>query len=167
MSYNQLTRMFYYNDVYQLTYDLLNAMGMYALPNGIVADSETNSIVQFSGKSVKATINPYDIKYANMDEIAFEPLTNSKLLIALLGRELDKLAEYNEHKFEAISYYQEEKPDENGNRKIRMSVKWSDNSVTSSNYYYNKCLALIELIFVICDVDVNLSNFDVLEEKQQ
>lgn len=157
---------FVYNDVYQLTYDLLNAMGMAVRPNGIVIDTEAgNSIVQFSGKCIKATINPYDIKYATIDEIAFEPLTNSKLLVSFLGRVLDKYADEMNHTIEAISYFQDEIVDENKNKKVRMCVKWTNNTITSSNYYYNKCLALIELIFIIGEINVNLNNFDILEEE--
>lgn len=158
---------FIYQSIPDLTYNLLNAMGMGTLPNGIIIDTDAgNAIIQVSGKSVKATINEFNINYAGEGEIVFEPLTNSKLLTVFLGRVLDKYKEETNGMMEAISYFSEEStsdPSDTNPKKTRMGVKWSNGSVTYSNFYFNRCLAIIELIFIIAETPVNLMNFDTVE----
>jgi hypothetical protein len=169
MFFNQ-NGFFVYQTVPELTYNLLNAMGMAVLPNGTVIDTDAGgAIVQVSGRSIKATINDYDIKYPGATEVALEPLTNSKLLTSLLGRVLDKFKEEHDGAIEAIAYFPEETvPDikDSNPKKVRMGVKWSNNTVTYSNFFYNRCLAIIELIFIIAEMNVDLNNFDIIETDQ-
>lgn len=155
--------LFVYQTVPDLTYNLLNAMGMSTLPNGIIIDSDAGgAVIQVSGKTVKATINDYNINYAGEGEIVFEPLTNSKLLTSFLGRTLDKYKE--ETGMEVITYFPEEIL-VGENKQIRMGIKWINGSITYSDFYYNRCLSIIELIFRIDETPVNLKNFDSIEEK--
>lgn len=163
------TGLFVFQSIPDLTYNLLNAMGMSTLPNGIIVDSDAGgAIIQVSGKAVKATINDYKINYAGESEIALEPLTNSKLLTSFLGRVLDKYKEETEGQMEAITYFPEETvsdPLDPNPKKVRMGIKWFNGSVTYSNFYYNRCLAIIELIFIIAEIPVNLMNFDSIDSQ--
>ena len=148
----------------ELTFNLLNAMGMGALPDGTIIDIEAgNAIIQVSGKSVKATVRDNNIKYAGEGEIMFEPLTNIKLLTSFMGRVLDKFKE--ESGLEVISYFPEEIEDANNTeiKLTRLCIKWSNSDISYSNFYHNKCLSIIETIFNIADMNVDLTNLDVME----
>jgi len=153
---------FVYQNEPELMYNMLNAMGLSTTPDGTIIDTDIGgAVIQVSGKSVKATINGNDIKYAGDGEIVLEPLTNSRLLVTFFSRALDKYVEENEKP--VISYFPEESVDQDGNKINRFGIHWLDQSTYYTSFYYNRCLAVIEAIFFLGEIPVNLHNFDSLD----
>ena len=156
---------FQYDNVEELTYNFLNCMGLSVTPNGSVIDTELNTdggtLIKLSGKILKANTNPMNIHYAGEGEIMLEILTNYKTLNSLLGLFLDKKKLFDE--IETLSFFPEDAVDVNGNRISKLSVRFADNSQVSSDYYYNRCLTIVDLIFKLGEENVNIHNFDSIE----
>lgn len=156
-----------YDNVEELTYNFLNAIELSVLPDGQIVDFSTMIVtqngmmiptsIQRSGKILKATIDPEDIKYAGENEEMLDTLGNIKQINFLLGVLLDKLQAEGR---QLLSFYNEEFEDPNGNKLVSMNAKFIDGTV-SSKFYYNKCLATIGLVFELAEYDVDLSNFNV------
>ena len=153
---------FIFQDEAELMYNMLNAMGLSTTYDGTIIDPERGgAVIQASGKSIKATIDKNNIKYAGDGEIVLEPLTNSRLLVTFFSKALDNYVEENGR--EAVSYFPEEAVDTEGNKINRFGIHWLDQTTYYTTYYYNRCLAVIEAIFFLGEVPVNLHNFDSLD----
>ncbi len=158
--------------VEEITYNFLNAIELSVLPTGEVVDFTTMApnimgqiaptSVQCAGKILKATVDPNDIKYAGENEVMLDTLGNIKQINFLFGVFLDKLQ--REQGEQLLSFYNLDSEDAKGNRMISMNAKFADREV-NSRYFYNKCLATIDLVFILSDYDIDLSNFNVLETK--
>lgn len=159
-------------NVEELTYNLLNALELSVLPTGEIVDYSSMTMnqmgmmvpasVQCGGKILKATIDPNNIKYAGESEVMLDTLGNIKQINFLLGVLLNKIQAEGE---QLLSFYSQDSEDANGNRIVSMNAKFIDREVCS-NYYYNKCLATIDLIFILSDYDIDLSNFNAFESKK-
>jgi hypothetical protein len=90
-----------------------------------------------------------------------EILTNYKTLNSLLGLFLDKKKMFDN--LETLSFFPEDAVDVDGNRISMLSVRFADNSQVSSDYYYNRCLTILDIIFKLGEENVNIHNFDSLE----
>ena len=158
---------FVYDNVEELTYNFLNSMGLSVKPDGIVIDTEMNSsggtAIKISGKSLKASTDINNIRYAGEGEVMLELLTNYKILNDLLGYFLDKIRIFDG--IEALSFFPEDAEDKDGNRIGRLTVRFANNTQVSSDYYYNKCLSIIDIIFKLGEENVDIHNFDSIEEK--
>ena len=156
---------FVYDNVEELTYNFLNSMGLSVKPDGTVIDTEMNSsggtAIKISGKSLKASTDINNIRYAGEGEVMLELLTNYKILNDLLGYFLDKIRIFDG--IEALSFFPEDGEDKDGNRIGRLTVRFANNTQVSSDYYYNKCLSIIDIIFKLGEENVDIHNFDVLE----
>lgn len=158
---------FQYDSVEELTYNFLNCMGLSVRPDGSVIDTELNDVmnggtaIKLSGKSLKANTDPRNIHYAGEGEIMLEILTNYKTLNSLLGLFLDKKKMFDN--LETLSFFPEDAVDVDGNRISMLSVRFADNSQVSSDYYYNRCLTILDIIFKLGEENVNIHNFDSLE----
>lgn len=158
---------FQYDTVEELTYNLLNTMGLSTRPDGVVIDTELNTLggveVKISGKLLKATIDQKRIMYAGEGELMLDILSNYKILSELLGLFLDKKKEFED--VETLSFYPIETVDQNEIPISNMNVKFSNNEIYESDYFHNRCLSLVHMIFIIGDINVDLHNFDTLETK--
>ena len=156
---------FLYDTVEELTYNFLNCMGLSVKPDGTVIDTEMNASggtsIKISGKSLKANTNINNIHYAGESEVMLETITNYKILNDLLGYFLDKLKLFEEK--EALSFFPEDSEDPEGNRVSRLSVRFADNTQISSDFYYNRCLSIIDIIFKLGEQNVDIHNFDSIE----
>ena len=156
---------FQYDNVEELTYNFLNCMGLSVRIDGTVIDTEMNpnggTSIRLSGKSLKANTNPNNIHYAGEGEIMLEILTNYKVLNGLLGYYLDKIKLFDE--IETLSFFPEDAEDQEGNRISRLTVRFANNTQVSSEFYYNRCLSLIDIIFKLGEQNVDIRNFDSLE----
>lgn|SRR5574344_494203 len=156
-----------FKDVYELTYELLvSTMGYNILEaDGAIYDPDKNTSITFMGMLIKATINPEDIKYAGQGEIALDLLNNSKLVNSIFGYYLQSKIDQG---MPFVSYYTDEKIIEMkkiGDIKYSsLSIKYDSVHVTSSEFYHNKCLKYIDLIFKMEEENVNLKNFDSLDD---
>ena len=156
---------FVYDTVEELTYNFLNCMGLSVRPDGTVIDTELNieggAIIKLAGKSLKANTNPINIHYAGEGEIMLEILTNYKTLNSLLGLFLDKRKMFDN--IETLSFFPEDAEDKDGNRISALTIRFADNSQISSDYYYNRCLTIVDIIFKLGEENVDIHNFDSLE----
>lgn len=156
-----------YENVEELTYNLLTAVELSVLPTGEVVDFTTMAPnrfgqmapteIKFGGKTLKASIDHNDIHYAGENEIMLSPLESTKQVNDLMALLLNKMAAAGD---ELLSFYMTEHEEEDGIKTFAMNVKFADREV-SSKYYYNKCLAIIDCIFELAEYDVDLSNFNV------
>lgn len=153
-----------FDDAYELTYNIMNSIGIEVYPDGSLYDPDRDTTISYEGKMMKATINPLDIKYAGQGECIFEPLTNVRQVTTLMGYMIDKKVEMEEMTFQ--TWYQEEMEDPiTGWRYSNITIKTESGEHITSHYYYNKCLKFIEMIFILGEQDVNLLNFDPIEDR--
>ena len=159
---------FQYDNVEELTYNFLNCMGLSVTPNGSVIDTELNvnggTVIKLSGKILKANTNNFQIHYAGEGELMLEILTSYKTLNSLLGLFLDKRKLFDD--IETLSFFPEDAEDKDGNRISRLTVRFTNGTQVSSDYYYNRCLTILDIIFKLGEENVNIHNFDSIEEKQ-
>jgi len=151
--------MMMFDDIFELNYELLNEMELEVRNDGTVFDSERNVILALNDNIIKASIRPDHINYAGQNEISMDILTNIRLVTMIFGLQLQKkMAEG----MPFMSYYQEETEREDI-KYTNLTVKQTNINSISSKYYHNKCLKFIEMIFLLNEQLVDLSNFDVLE----
>lgn len=153
---------FVYDTVEELTYALLNVMDLSTRPDGTVVDksiSPQGTVIMDSDKILKANIDPNNIHYAGESDVLLDPLVNLHLLNNLFGLFVDKIRVEGEK--EMISMFTEDILDVNLDRMSRYGIKFNNGEVYYSEYYYSRCLGLIELIFILGEENVSLRNFDI------
>lgn len=152
-----------FETVEELNYNLLNALECSVRPDGTIMTPLAKQPLKFGDKVLIASIDPNNIHYPGEGQILFDPLNNLKMVISIFGLFMDKLRVFDER--EILSWYPNEKVDENKIIYTSLSIKFADNSIVSSKYYINKTLPYIELMFQLAEEDVNLSNFDLTPEE--
>ncbi len=152
-----------FDDVFELTYELLNELEMELRPDGTIYDPNRNVLLSFNGMTIKASIRPDQIFYAGQGEIEFDILNNIRLVTVLMGDLIQR--KINEEHMSFISYYPEEITDDTDIKFSNLTIKYDNiNSVTTRSYH-NKCLKFIEMMFILEGDNVDLSNFDSLIEE--
>ncbi len=146
-----------FDDVYELTYYVLEELEYRLLPDGRILDYAKNEILAFNGLIIKASVSPNKINYAGQGEIVFDLLNNVRLTTVLFGRFLQK--KINEG-MPYVSHYPEEMIDETEIKYNRLVVKHDTYTHTVSMFYHNKCLKFIDMIFLLDGESVELGNFD-------
>lgn len=144
-----------FKDVYDLTYNLLNAIDLFIDNSGIIVRQNDRQPLLYFDYRLKATTNPSTPCYAGQGEILFDILNNVYLVNTLFGAVLTKAA--NDHTFMSLSHWIEDIPN---SKLTALSIKDTDYNVYTTRYYNNKCLKFIEAIFLIYGDKVDLSNFD-------
>lgn len=147
-----------FEDIYELNYAVLNAVGLYVDAGGYVFDQDTRGPILSSGKRLKATIDPNHIVYPGNGEIMMDLLKNSKLVSFLLGYHIDKKSSMGEMGF--ISQFIDEIKED---PRTSLTVKLSPTESISSGWFNNKCLKYIHMILILEGDLVDLRNFDTLE----
>lgn len=149
-----------FDDLFELTYELLNEMDISVRPDGIMCDNNTGNIFAINGNFIKASISPNQIKYAGQGEIELDLLGNKKMVEYLFGYYIESKQKNDGMPF--VSWFQEEK--EEGDIKYSsLTVKFDSSHSISSHYFHNRCLKFLEMIFILDDQLVDLSNFDIIE----
>lgn len=157
---------FVYQTVEELTYAFLNTMELSTRQDGAIIDKTINdngTLVLVADKILKANTDPNNIHYAGEQEVMLDPLTNLHILNVLFGLFIDKIRVY-ENK-DMVSLFTEEQDDINRNRMCRYGIKFSNGEEYYSEYYYSRCLGLIELAFLISQENVSVRNFDITPEE--
>lgn len=149
---------FRYDDIYELNYAVLNAIGLVVNHQGYVFDNDSKSQVFVNGKALKASIDVNRIVYPGPNEIMLDLLRNIKLVTFLLGYHIDKKIQTQGMNF--MSQYIEEV--ENDTR-TALTVKFDTMNSVSSGYFNNKCLKYVHMILILEEEAVDLLNFDSLE----
>lgn len=153
---------FVYDSPEELTYAMLNVMDLSTRPDGTIIDKTINplgTVIMDSDKILKANTDPNNIHYAGESDVLLDPLVNLHILNNLFGLFSDKIRVEGEK--DIISMFTEEINDANMDKMTRYGIKFDNGEQYYSEYYYSKCLGLIELIFVLGEENVSLRNFDV------
>ncbi len=146
-----------FTDIFDLTYNILNAIGLSIDNYGYIKDQDSGIHLEFQGRKLKATVNPSIPCYAGQGEVLFDPLGNTRQMHTLLGYAIDKETMTNPN-FRCISHYIN---DSATSPLTSMTLKMADGSLRSTKLYQNRCLKFISAIFLIYEDNVDLSNFDV------
>lgn len=153
-----------YSSVNELIYAMCQEMNITILPDGCLFDTDTGADISFQNKLLKININIQDSRYAGEGEIILDIMNNIKQVSTLLGYYFEKLS--NTENKNIIGYYPTEFDiNESDYKKTNITIKYEDPTIPtiSTNMYYNKCLSLIESIFIVNDDRVNLTNLDSIE----
>ena len=118
-----------------------------------------NVILALNGNIIKANIRADQIHYPGQNEIMFDILSNIRLVTMLFGQCLQKKMSEG---MPFMSYYQEEK-EVDDIKYTNLVVKQSTEQFITTKAYHNKCLKFIEMIFLLDEQPVDLSNFDIIE----
>jgi hypothetical protein len=144
-----------FEDVYDLVYNLLNAIGLSINAGGYIYDQDTSIEIQIHGCKLKASVDPRKPCYAGQGEVVFDIMNNIRLVTTMLGYCIDKESVMNG--FNSVSHYPEEIPE---SRLTAMTIKMADQSTRTTLYYKNKCLKFVHAMFLVYDEKVDLRNFD-------
>lgn len=153
-----------YDNRDDLIYAIFQEMNIIILPDGCLYDNDTNSDISFQGKLLKAPINLQDSRYASESEVIFDPFENIKQVSTLFGYYLDKLSKLED--INVIAYYPTEVPVEGYEyNKTTITIKFEspNQPLLVTQPYFNKCLSLIEAIFIISGDAVDLSQLDSID----
>lgn len=147
-----------FEDVFELNYEVLNELEMELRPDGTIFDNNKNQILSFNGMIIKASTRPDQIHYAGQGEIEFDILNNIRMVTVLLGLSIQR---HIDEGMPFLSYFPEERTDETDDSKIsNLTVKFDNINEICTDFYHNKCLKFIEMIFLLEEDKVDLRNFD-------
>ena len=156
-----------FDSIYELNYNLINAMELSLNGANQLYDDETGNILEAKGKRIKVSIDPKDEQYAGQGEVILDLLGDIRIVTVLLGFLIDK--KQREENLPFTSYFPEEMVDEKtGDKSSNLTIKFANNSFISTNFWKNKCLKFVELIFMLQEYRVDLRNFDIvmIDEKR-
>lgn len=154
MILNPATMSMQYEDIYELNYAVLNAIGL-SCPNGYLFDQDTHLPIKMFDKKIKVMIDPTKPIYAGEGEIMFDIIHNIKLVTYLLGYSLEKKASF-ENKSILTQYIDNLE----GTMMTSLTVKFYPEEKITSDFFNNKCLKFVHMIFQIDNLEVDLHNFD-------
>lgn len=156
-----------FDDVFELTYELLNEMELEVQPNGYIYDRIHNNVYSFNGLMIKASTDPMNIHYAGQGEIAFDILHNTKMMKMMFE---NFIAKKQAEEMPFLSFYPDEqeieatKKGEEDYKVSMLTVKFDTyHSISTPFYYRNPCLKFIHMIFLLEETQVDLRNFDIPE----
>lgn len=154
-----------YDNTYELFYNFFLELGVFVNQQGYLQDSDTNIVLRYNDKFIKASLNPNIPIYPGKTDIAFDPAHNFKLISSLLGYYIDK-REASEDPIDYGSQGIFDIRDENGIQYHQVFVKTSKGVSYSSKYYHNVYLGFIDCIFKLSGSNVDLSNLDIIEDEE-
>lgn len=147
-----------YDDIFELNYYLLTELELEVTNNGNIFDPKRNEILAFNGMIVKGSVNPNNINYAGQGEIEFNVLENVRLITTLFGRFIEQ--KQQEEGMPFLSWFSDEIIDDTELKFSNLTVKHDTYTSTVSDFYHNKCLKFIDMIFRLDGEIVELHNFD-------
>lgn len=162
MNANQVLQ---FEDVFELTYELLSELDLEVFPDGSIVDVD-NNVFFFNGMKVIANIDPRNIHYAGQGEIMFDLIANNRLSTVLFGNYLERKIKDG---MAFVSYFPDEKiivsekDDIPDTRLFNLTVKFDNIHELASPYFKIKSLTYIWMIFALEEEMVDLSNFDTEE----
>lgn len=159
---------FVYETIEDLTYAFLNTMEMSTRPDGTIIDKTIDpngTVIMVNDKVLKANTDARVQRYAGENDILLDPLTNLHILNTLFGLFIDKYTMTENRNM--LSMYTEECLDENRDKMTSYGAKFEDGTIYHSEYYYSRCLGLIELIFLISEENVYVRNFDMTPRQME
>jgi len=157
-----------FKDEFDLIYHLFLEAELDTDENDYVYDRETLSRLAFNGKLIKASGTPKAL-YAGREDIIFD-IYNFNMIKMLFGYIINKASEDPEVNLQYVADFIQDEPRKRvfkeDRLKQRLGVRTADRGDIYSDYYYNICLAYIDMIFKLYDnLDPDLSNFDIIQIK--
>ena len=146
-----------FDDIPEMYYNLFNEIGLSINKDNYLYDTDTDTVLRFKDKYIKASNKPGDDLYAGKTDVVFDPLKNYTLMTSLFGYYIDK--EFVDRPGFYIAQYIDDNPEDKHLQ--RVVVKTQDGDVYSE-YYNNTYLGYIEDIFILSGTMVFLKNFDIV-----
>lgn len=146
-----------FDDIFELNYYVLNELELEINPTGNLYDANRNEILSFNGLLIKASVDPNNINYAGQGEIELDLINNVRLVTVLFGRFIEQKQEAG---MPFLSWITEERIDDTEMKFTNITVKHDTYNSTTSEFYHNKCLKFLDMIFRLNEEDVELHNFD-------
>ena len=151
-----------FDNIFDMYYDMFSEIGLGINSQQYLYDQDTQIVIQFKEKYIKASINGQPV-YAGRNDIVFEPAKNYTLMTRLFEYYLDKCQNSDDgdqlHGY--IAHYID---DDEAKEKQRVVVKTAGRGEISSQFYFNVYLAYIDCLFKIAGYNTDLSNFDIKVE---
>jgi len=152
----------YFDNIYDMYYDLFSEIGLGINSQQYLYDQDTQTVIQFKEKYIKASINGQPV-YAGRNDIVFEPAKNYTLMTRLFEYYLDK-CQNSDDGDQLQGYIAHYIDDDETKEKQRVVVKTVGRGEISSQFYFNVYLAYIDCLFKIAGYNADLSNFDIKVE---
>lgn len=162
MTFNNLGEMVF-DDVYELYYNLFNAIGLSINVEGRLYDQDSIQELLYNNHFIKATTYNAPV-YAGKNDVIFDPYKNYNIMVMLFGYWLDKETQFNGMNIGYLSQYIEDNkdPDDPKQRFVLKTV----NGEYASKWYYNLWLGYAEIIIAISDnVALDLSKLDIIMDE--
>ena len=153
-----------FDDVYELNYEVLSELELEVKPDGKIYDPSKGSILSFNGNIIIASINPNEVHYAGQGEIELDLLNNVRMTTVLFA---DYLKKKQAKGMPFVSYFPEEKVETVEDEEIKytnLTVKFDNTRSISSEFFHNKCLKFLDLIFKMEENNADLRNFDSFDD---
>ena len=151
-----------FDNIFDMYYELFNEIGLGINNQQYLYDQDTQTVIMFKEKYIKASIDGQPI-YAGRNDIVFEPAKNYTLMTRLFEYYLDKCQNSDDGDI-LCGYIAHYIDDDETKEKQRVVVKTVGRGEISSEFYYNIYLAYIDCLFKIAGYNAVLSNFDIKVE---
>ncbi|MBR6289468.1 MAG: hypothetical protein IKR19_09035 [Acholeplasmatales bacterium] len=155
-----------FTDLNDLMINYLSEMGLSVDQGQYLVDQETGNILKYKEKNIKVSINGIPA-YAGLTDIVFDPFHNYGIVSNLFGLFIDRSQDTDDGDILQgyIAHGVEDGKGENADKQ-RVAVKTMGRGEIASNYYRSVFLAFADCTFRISGYNVDLSAFDIIEEKK-
>lgn len=151
-----------YNTVYELTYALINEIGLSTSQDGALFDQDTHNQLAVGGKYIKCSIDPRRPAYPSDMSIVLDPLNDIRTMIFIMSYYFSKEEMMNNRKILTYAFQESF----TSKLKTNVIVKIEGQGSVESRFYYNKCLKICDIILRLGGYDdLDLSNFDQIPEE--
>ena len=147
-----------YNTKEDLIYALINEIGLSIDENNSLFDQDNGQPIYFGGREIKCSINPANPVYSSEIATLFDPINDFKLMTTILAYYLEKERVMGESYPITYSFNDRDKQGPS-NMSVKIQTSNGMGEVTS-NFYYNKCLKISDIILRMGGQFCDLSNFD-------
>ena len=148
-----------YNTKEDLIYALINEIGLSINTNNSLFDQDTGQVIYFGGKEIKCSINPNVTVYPSDVSVVFDPINDIRLMTTILGYYFEKERVMGDYYPITYSFNDRDKR-KPSNIMVKLQTKDKGIIEINSNYYYNKCLKISDIILRMGEQYCDLSNFD-------
>lgn len=136
-----------------LAKSILDEIGLSIAPGNILISQESMIPIMIDGKNIKYSFNDPSSVYTSSSDILFDPINNYKLMEDLLGFYVQN--EFGDNAVSIITGVSKDEP-----KKTSRGVKFKNNTVVESGFYYNRCLSICDLILKFANMPSDLTIFD-------
>lgn len=150
-----------YNTIEDLTYAILNEIGLSIGQDGFLYDQDTRAVLTCGNKQIKASINPAQPVFPSEYTVVFDPF-NFKIMNYFMSYYANKEESAGNFRINAFSYQDNGLRGQDNRTGIR--VKFAGGQTIESYYYRNKALKFCDIILRLGGMNPDLTNLDVVNE---